>query len=100
MTFTSSGPETNLRKTDITFVLKPKEGGATSTTGLVDRRLFTGANKLHAVMDLQTSLWRLKYEQGILPVAFHQQFTSFEKLHIFVRNYFDNRNVEIVSIVD
>jgi len=96
----SEGPQTNIRKTDIIFELKPREKGALSSTGLLDKRLFTGHNKLHAIMNNQNCLWRLKYDQGITPLILQQQFTSFSKLHTFIKNYLNNRNVDIVEIKD
>src|SRR4051812_42164246 len=96
----SEGPQTNIRKTDIVLSLKPREGGATNNSGMIDNRLFKGTNKLHAIMDSQTSLWRFKYDQGIVPVVMQQQFTSFYKLLDFAKNYFSNRNVDIVEILD
>jgi hypothetical protein len=90
------------RSSDRILVLKPLEGKSTlSSTGLVDRRLFTGEiNNLHAVMDKQTSLWTLKYERGEVPNAFKQKFTSFSRLFSFAEDYFKKRNLEIKEIKD
>src|SRR5258705_8640485 len=33
-----------------------------NSTGLVDKRLFSGENKLHAIADKQTGLWFFRYE--------------------------------------
>lgn len=71
-----------------------------SSTGLVDRRLFKGENKLHAVTDPYTGLWSLNYEKGECPPAFKCQFTSFKKLYQFATDYFLKRNIEIKEIVD
>jgi len=88
-------------KTDIVLELGKQEGKPTlDTTGLVDNRLFTGHNKLHAIMDKQTCLWHFKYDQGILPRPLQQQFTSFNRLKTFAETYFNNRNIDIVKVVD
>ena len=69
-----------------------------SSTGLIDRRLFTGDNKLHAVTDPQTGMWSLRYEQGKLPQAFMCSFTSFKSLMKFASAYFLKRNVMISEV--
>ena len=93
-------PNTKERKTDRVFSIKAIEGSSKSSNGLVDSRLFTGDNKLHAVMDPASMLWSLKYEYGILPNAFKQRFTNFKVLHAFVQEYFRKRNIEIKEIID
>jgi hypothetical protein len=88
-------------KSDRIMVLKVKDGTKPKgSTGLTDGSLFTGGNNLHAKMDLRTCLWHLEYDNGSLPPAFKQQFTSFPKLFTFVTNYYANRNVEIVKVID
>lgn len=67
--------------------------------GMVDKRLFTGENKLHAVKDPQYQLWYLKYEMGAVPEPLKQQFTSFKVLHKFCVEYFKKRNIEIKEVV-
>lgn len=71
---------------------KPK-----SSTGNTDPRLFTGDNKLHAVMDTQTTLWKLKYDQGDVPQPLKCQFTSLKMLKQHAREYYKTRNIEIVD---
>lgn len=90
-----------MKKIDRIFILKPKEGKvAEATSGLTDKRLFTGENKLHAIMDTQTTLWHLKYDQGILPPLFKQQFTGWLMLLKVVKEYYTKRNIDIVEIID
>jgi hypothetical protein len=91
-----------IRKTDIILKLKPIEGvlPKTSNDRLVDTRLFTGVNNLHAIMDRQTCLWHLVYDNGMLPAALKTKFTSFTRLEQAVRDYMLKRNVEIVEIID
>jgi len=86
--------------TDIILVLKPIDGAPKSTAGLVDRRLFSGDNTLHAKMNLQTCLWHMEYDKGLLPNPLHQQFTSFQALLKHARQYFLTRNIEITEIID
>lgn len=92
---------TNLRSTDRIFKLQviddelPK-----NSTGLIDRNLFSGKNKLHAVRDPQTILWSVKYEFGMIPSALDQRFTSFTKLVKYLEEYFQRRNIKIVEILD
>lgn len=89
------------RKTDRVFVLKIKDGTkALSSTGLVDPRIFTGDNKLHAVMDPTNCLWILKYEYGGLPNALKHTFTNFPTLLTHVTRYLESRNIEIENILD
>src|ERR1700688_1834112 len=66
--------------------------------GMVDKRLFTGENKLHAVKDPQYQLWSLRYEMGVVPEPLKQQFTSFKQLFKFCEEYFKKRNIEIKEI--
>ena len=71
-----------------------------SSKGLVDSRLFTGENQLHAKMDTQTSLWAFKYDQGIVPAPLKCQFTSFKALKAHADLYFRSRNIEIIEVKD
>lgn len=69
--------------------------------GMVDPRLFrSGGNRLHAMREPQTSLWRLVYEQGSLPPQLRQKFTSFNKLMAHVRHYYGKRNLEVYKVTD
>lgn len=72
---------------------KPK-----NSIGLVDNRLFTGGNEIHAIQD--AGLWSLRYDKGTVPKALQQQFTSFNALLKVVKNYFDTRNIDIEEIKD
>ena len=89
------------RKTDRILVLKVKEGERPiSSTGLVDTRLFSGDNKLHAVQDLSNRLWSLKYEMGGVPEPLKEKFTTFDRALHSAKTYFNKRNVEIVEVID
>jgi len=96
----SVGQSPNIRKTDIILELAARDGGAKAVTGLIDRRLFTKENELHAIMNPETCLWRLRYKTGVVPPALQQQFTSFSKCLNFVETYFGGRNVDVVKIID
>lgn len=91
-----------IRKTDIVLVIRPLPGmGAKAVTGLVDRKLFTGDNHLHAIMDTQTCLWKLAYDNGTLPSALKEKmFTGFAPLYKHVDEYMRTRNAHIESIID
>ena len=82
------------------FNLKVIGDAKTANTGLLDKKLFTGDNKLRAIMDSETSLWSMSYADGDIPQALKQQFTSFSKCKAFAEGYFKKRNVEIVEIVN
>jgi hypothetical protein len=89
------------RSSNRILVLRPKEGTkAISSTGLVDHRLFKSENSLHAIMDESTCLWRMKYEQGMVPSELRQAFTSFKKLKDHAERYYNARNIEIKEVQD
>lgn len=86
---------------DRVLMLKVMEGKKPLTVhGVVDPRLFTGANKLHGVYDDRTGMWNLRYETGGLPGALQEKFTSFEQLEEFARAYYKTRNVEVAQVID
>jgi hypothetical protein len=86
-------------KTDRVFKIVPIDSTKPlSSTGLVDPRLFTGENKLHAIKDPQTCLWSMKYEQGILPPPLKGLFTGFGALKKHCVDYFEKRNMRIEEI--
>ena len=89
------------RKTDRIIVVKPKAGQKPmSSTGLVDPRIFTGENKLHAIKSEQNNLWSLKLEAGGLAEPLKQKFSNFPTLLNFVRQYFEKRNLEVTEVID
>lgn len=83
--------------TDRIIELRPIEGKAKHNTGLVDKTLFTGGNRLHAIQN--NGLWILKYDNGSLPGALKQSFTNFNILYRYLDNYFRGRNVEIKEVI-
>lgn len=89
------------RSDDRVLVLRPIEGkNAMSSTGLVDKRLFNGGNKMHLLLKPGTTLWYFKYEEGIVPEHFKQYFTGFNTALKYAREYFLKRNIEIVEVID
>ncbi len=89
------------KKSDRVLVLKPMEGKETLTNkGIVDKRLFSGGNNLHAIRDTQTTLWSFKYESGVLPEELKPRFTSFVKLKAHADEYFARRNIVIAEVLD
>ena len=88
-----------MKSDDRLIILKPIDGKKTlSSTGMPDKRLFTGENKLHAVLDLRTGMWHLHYEIGALPGGLKGNWTLFSELEKHVRAYFKSRNVEVTEI--
>ena len=71
-----------------------------NSTGMVDTRLFSGENNLHAKMDPETCFWSLQYDSGALPQSLKVNFTSFPALKKYVEDYFRTRNIEIKEIQD
>lgn len=96
--------ESKMRSPDRILVLRPIEGKKPLDTMLrVDPRLFKDgedANRLHGIMDLETSLWSLKYEKGHIPQSLSGKFTGFKELLNSVKNYYNQRNIEIVEVKD
>lgn len=91
--------DTKTASTDRIIYLEPMEGkSAKDTQGRVDPKLFTGENKIHAVMDDETCHWSIRYECGATPEPLKQRFTSFKMLVQFVESYFKTRNVKIKEI--
>jgi hypothetical protein len=99
-----TGRPTNLVKNkskDRILVLKPIEGAdILNSKGMVDKRLFSRENNLHAIQDEQYGFWSVQYDSGVIPPVFQQRWTSFTKLYDFVSEYYKRRNVEIKEIID
>lgn len=93
---------TNVRSTDRILTLEVIDGKQPmSSTGLVDNRLFTGAQQLHLKMDPQTCLWYFQYSNtGLLPEALKGVYTGFRPAIKFAENYFKSRNIRIKEIKD
>lgn len=91
---------TKMRNTDRVIVLEPMEGGAKNTKGMVDSRLFTGDNKLHARMDPANCQWYLQFDSGIMNESLKGRWTSFSKLKEYLEQYFYKRNVRVKEVID
>lgn len=89
---------TNVRSNDRVIALAPREG-AKNVLGLVDPRLFTGENKLHAVME-DNGLWALHYDKGIAAEPLRQKFTSFPKAMKTIKEYYNKRNIDVKEVID
>lgn len=90
-----------MRAPDRVLMIKPSDGKKPKDViGNTDHRLFTGENKLHAIMDEQTMLWKFKYEMGDVPQPLKCQFTSFKALKKYAEEYFNRRNIEITEVKD
>jgi len=94
--------DNTIRSTDRILSLSVIDGEkAKSSTGLVDTRLFTGAQKLHLKMDPQSCLWTFQYDSnGLLPAGLQGSFTGFKAGIKFAREYFQKRNIQITEIKD
>lgn len=90
-----------IRSTDRVFILKKKDikVNTKSSSGIIDNRLFTGENRLHAIQNPETSLWSFKYEHGMTPSTLKSSFTSWQKAYEFIKVYFENRNIEITEVL-
>jgi hypothetical protein len=71
-----------------------------SSTGIVDKRLFTGDTRLFAKMDPHYSLWYFQYTQGAIPPELQQRWTTFDLAFKAAKAYFEKRNVEISEVID
>lgn len=92
---------TKMKNSDRIIVLEKVEGKDTlNTKGMVDNRLFSGENKLHAKMDATNCQWFLQYDSGLIPAPLQGRFTSFDKLKAHVESYFNRRNVKIKQVID
>lgn len=88
-----------MKSDDRVLVLKPIDGKtALSSTGSVDKRLFNGENKLHAIYNEVKGTWSMHYDVGGLPGGLQHQFTEFSPLLKHARDYFKRRNVEITEV--
>lgn len=91
--------ESKMQTPDRVLELTVMEGKkALDSIGNADKRLFTGENKLHAIMDTQTTLWKLKYDMGDVPSVLKGSFTSFKAVHQHAKEYYNQRNIEIKEI--
>lgn len=88
------------KSSDRILVLAPTDGKFAKGAAGLSSTLFTGENNLHAIQEEQTLLWKLQYDHGGLPPVLKQKWTTFTKLHDFVKDYMLKRNVQIKEIKD
>lgn len=101
LNLTQLSPARNkMRSFDRILVLKAINGRPTDEKGMVDKRLFTGENKLHAIMDTRNCTWTLKYEMGGIPPTLKGTFTNFPSILKHAREYYLKRNIEITEVLD
>lgn len=85
---------------DIVLKLKVIDGEKPlSSLGMVDKRLFTGDNKLHLKYNHQTHLYYYELDSGVLPQPLKQNFTSMQFAIEFAKDYYARRNVEVYEII-
>ena len=93
--------KTKMKANDRIFVLEKMVGEHTLTPkGMIDNRLFSGENKLHAKLDPSNSQWFLQYDSGLVPEPLRSRWTSFAKLKEYVTSYFNRRNINIKQIIE
>lgn len=90
----------NMRSDDRILVLKPIDGRATNSAGMVDTRLFKGDNQLHIIMDQRSRLWKLKFDSGVVPPQLKTSYTTFKDAFTATKRYYEKRNVEITEVID
>ena len=89
-----------MHMSDRIIVLQPMEGKTPlSSTGNVDKRIFSGENNLHGILKTDTGLWEFWYEKGSLPGALECKFTTFAGLLDYAKEYFAKRNVEVKEVI-
>lgn len=100
----TESPESKMRTPDRVLKLEIIDGKKPiNSIGIVDPRLFKDgpeANRLHILMDVQTSLWSIKYDKGAIPPALAGQFTGFKQAYDHAKTYFQNRNINIIQVQD
>jgi len=87
--------ETKTVGNDRVIQLRPIEGKQLDSTGMVDKDLFIGTNKLHGIYDDNLQLWYVKFDSGKIPAPLKQRWTSFQQLFKSVKAYYLARNIEI-----
>lgn len=95
--------KTKMRGNDRAFVLELIDDKLPiSSTGLVDKRLFNGENRIHAIRDEgSNNLWYFKYDHGALPDKLGgKRFTKFELANKYLEEYFRDRNVRVKEVID
>lgn len=97
--FADSPDNPKLKKDDRILVLEAMEGGARSTDGRLDQRLFSGENSIH-LMRQKNNIWTVRYDKGIVPPALNQQFTSFQEGYKTIAAYYKKRNVRISKVIE
>lgn len=101
--FIDPNKNTKMRGNDRVFVLEPIDGThPVDVRGMIDKRLFSGENRMHAVRDEGSfNLWYFKYDAGALPQALSgQRFTKFDEATKYLERYFSRRNIKIKEVVD
>lgn len=97
-------PESKMRSPDRILKLELIDGKKPlNSLGVVDPRLFKegdDCNRIHLIMDLETTLWTMKYDKGMIPGALEGMFTSFKKAYEHAENYFKKRNIKITQVLD
>jgi len=100
--FIDPAKNTKMLASDRVFILEKIDPHAPDDdSGVVDKRILTGANKMHAIRDESSfNLWYFKYDHGIVPEALKgQRFTKFDIAKAFLEKYFATRNIRIKEVI-
>ena len=90
-----------VKKDDRILVLKVIDGEKPlSSIGMVDKKLLTGGNAMHAKHDPQTGTWSCSYEHGAIPEAISGKWMSYSQLLFDVEAYLKKRNIEVEKVID
>lgn len=101
--FIDPNKNTKMRGNDRAFALEQIDDKAPiSSTGLVDKRLFTGENRIRAIRNEGShNLWYFQYDKGNLPGALEGvKFTKFDQAQKYLENYFNTRNIRVKEVID
>ena len=91
---------TNQISNDRIFVLETLPGKtAINSTGSYQADIFRD-NRLHGIMEPATCLWYCSLDNGVVPGALKQKFTSFSRLRTHVENFLKTRNLRVKEVID
>lgn len=100
--FLDPNKQTKMLTSDRVFVLEQIDDKAPlSSLGVIDKRLFTGENKLHCTRDEGSyNLWYFKYDSGVVPERLKGlRFTKFDQAKSHAEKYFSERNIRIKEVI-
>jgi hypothetical protein len=85
---------------DRVIVLRPIPGkDALTAQGGIDKKIFTGENKLHVTYNARSNSWSMHLDSGALPGGLQGTWTTFKSITDHISAYYAKRNVEIAEII-